>query len=105
MTDCRRRKGGNEWSSNLFYLSREGCAYESMKGVIDFMLSSSSYTDEDVRKCKTFLKQRNQETADKRFEWKISDTVPSGWKTRIADGKKEAEYILSPRGETFKSRF
>ena len=95
----------NKWSSNLFYLSREGCAYESMKGVTDFMISSSSYTEEDVRKCKTFLKQRNQETADKRFEWKISDTVPSGWKTRIADGKKEAEYILSPNGDTFKSRF
>merc|ERR1712129_159555 len=95
----------DRWSSNILYLSKEGCAFESMKTVTEFMQSSSNYNYEDIENCKIFLKQRNQMTAESRFEWKTSDSVPSGWKTRTAGGKSETEFILSPNGNAFKSRF
>ena len=61
---------------------------------------------EDLKNCKTFLKQRNQLKLGDRFEWELSDTLPAGWKLRYSEGKSSQLWIRSPRdGQQYRSRF
>merc|ERR1719450_121418 len=76
----------DKWSSNILFLSKEGTSFESMKSATEFMESLKEYTSEDILKSRKFLTLRNQETTSTRYTWEQSETVPEGWKTRIAEG-------------------
>merc|ERR1719244_1133640 len=93
-----------EWSQNLRYLSREGVPLESMKGVTDYMASSKGYTDKDMEKCREFAKL--QSCPEKKYTWfDGGSSLPQGWKKRTSEGDSQFEWILSPEGRMFRSRY
>ena len=91
-----------KWSDNLVYLSRDGVTFESNKAAVEHMRESAEYDEEDEARCREFVKRRNQETQEVRFQWGPGDeTVPRGWRMRRTGGR---EYILSPEGLQYMSR-
>ena len=88
----------------MTYFSREGEIYHSMKNVMEFMATSEAYTEQQLEDCKEFLKSVVR-FAEKKYEWKESSSVPSGWKVRDSEAENESEQILSPAGVAFRSRY
>ena len=93
----------NKWSSNVHYMSDDGKTFESIKAVTEFMKKSPMYSEEDVLKCKEFLK--NQKEPSKKYDWNDGDdSLPANWKMRVSGGDAEMEWILSPEGIMYRSR-
>jgi hypothetical protein len=104
-------KERNPASTTITYLSREGAVLVSMKAVMEAMRKSDEYTDQDVDNCREFLKSVVR-FGEKRHVWLEGDeTVPRGWKVRQAvkeegvPGDLRKEYILSPEGRHYRTRF
>ena len=96
--------GSSKWNSKLNFLSSEGLVFDTMKDVMMFMESqSSNYNYEDLDNCKEFLKQRNSRSVGDRFCWEDTNTLPRGWKIRNSESKQQ--FILSPHGVQYKTRF
>jgi len=92
--------------TNTWFLSREGCHFESMKSAIEFMESAEGYSYKDVKGCKIFQINQRKTKAKLKFDWEEGDeSLPAGWFKRVAEGNAQMEYILSPEGEQFKTRF
>ena len=98
---------GEKSGSRLCFLTGDGFTFDTMKEGINHIKSNPSvFSHDDIAKCKAFLKQRNQEKVGDRFEWKVTDDLPTGWKLRHSEGKSSQLWIMSPRdGEQYKSRF
>ena len=94
----------NKWYSIIHYLAAEGVTFESMKSVLDFIQTSGNYSEQDVENGKAFLAE--QKAPEKKYEWKEGDeTVPGGWKTRVSEGDSKMEWILSPEGRMYRTRY
>ena len=114
--NAKRDKAAN--STTFTLLSKEGEVLHSMKSAMEMMKKSPNYTDKDVDNGKEFLRSVVC-YGEKKFTWKEGDeSLPKGWKQRLVikeeDGEKEREgvpedlrreYILSPEGITYRSRF
>ena len=87
------------------YLSREGGSFDSMKGVIDHLTSGESdYKESDVLRCKEFLAE--QKAPEKKYNWSDGGAaLPAGWKSRVSDGEAKMEWILSPEGRMYRTRY
>ena len=93
----------NKWWSTIFYFSKEGEIFESMKNVFEHMETLEEYTDQDKENCKTFLE--SQKSPDRKYEWQEGDeSLPPSWKMRISEGDAEMEWILSPDNVQYRSR-
>ena len=97
---------GEKSGSRLCFLTHDGFTFDTMKEGISYMKSNPSvYSHEDTEKCKTFLKQRKQQTVGDRFEWEGTDVLPTGWQIRPSEGKSSQLWIRSPRdGQQYRSR-
>ena len=95
----------NRYGENIIYLSEEGQSFQSMKSVLEYMESSERYSPEDAARCQQFLDERRKLTMNTRYQWQSSSTVPAGWKIRRSEGKSDMQYVLSPSGNQYKSRF
>ena len=74
-----------------------------MKTVVDYLSESSFHTEEDISRCREFLKLQKEPT--KKYEWNDGDdSLPMNWKMRISEGDAEMEWILSPEGRMYRSR-
>ena len=92
--------------TNTWFISREGVHFESMKAAINFMESAEGYSYKDVKGCKIFQTDQRKTKAKLKFDWEEGDdSLPEGWFKRVAEGNAQMEYILSPEGEQFKTRF
>ena len=98
-------KDKNPTSTSITYLSREGHIFHSMKSIMDFMKTSMGYDEKDIENCKEFLKNVVR-FAETKYQWQEGDdSVPPGWKVRVCDGETDREYILSPEGLPYRTRF
>ena len=89
---------------NIAYLSSEGLPFESMKTSMEYMSSSSKYTEKDLSNCKEFLLQRSK--SDKSFDWEDGDdTILPGWKMRTCDTDSQRPFFLSPQNLQYRSRY
>ena len=95
----------NRYGENIIYLSEEGQSFQSMKSVLEYMESSERYSPEDAARCQQFLDERRKLTMNTRYQWQSSSTVPAGWKIRKSEGKSDMQYVLSPSGNQYRSRF
>ena len=105
-------------STTFTLMSKEGEVFHSMKTAMEMMKKNPSYTNKDMDNCKEFLRSVVC-YGEKKFSWKDGDeSLPKGWKSRLyvkeEDEEKEREgvpedlrreYILSPEGLTYRSRF
>ena len=74
-----------------------------MKTVTEFLEDSPLYSEEDIEKCKEFLK--SQKEPSKKYTWNDGDeSLPPNWKMRVSEGDAEMEWILSPEGLMYRSR-
>merc|ERR1719319_270829 len=94
-----------EWTQTVRYLSRESGTFDSMKGVIDYLTScESDYSESDVQRCKEFLVE--QKAPEKKYNWSDGgDSLPAGWKSRVSEGEAKMEWILSPEGRMYRTRY
>ena len=70
------------------------------------MLGSSSYLKKDLDRIDQLQGKKSTEQREKGNKWEEnSESVPKGWKRRICEGESKAEFILSPTGAQFKSRY
>ena len=101
-------RDNKRYQKTRIYLSREGQSFTSMRGVQEYLSQSGEYSREEAERCWQFLDERNKLNIQTRFAWRPSDSVPPGWKVR-SSGESEAagskEYILSPEGVQYKTRF
>ena len=76
-----------------------------MKGVIDHLTSGESdYSESDVQRCKEFLAE--QKAPEKKYSWSDGGAaLPAGWKSRVSEGEAKMEWILSPEGRMYRSRY
>ena len=75
-----------------------------MKGVLEFIEGISEYSEEDLEKCREFLKM--QKAPEKKYKWSDGgDSLPAGWRKRVGEGEARWEYVLSPEGRMYRSRF
>ena len=96
-------RNGNH-SQNIHYLSPECQPFESMKQATDFMKNCKGYSEEDFKKCQEFLKLRSNPS--QKYTWiDGGDSLPPGWKTRTSKGEAKMEWILSPEGQSYRTRF
>ena len=94
----------NKWYSTIHYLSREGTTFESMKSVLDFIQNSDDYSEKDIENGKAFLAE--QKAPEKKYEWTDGgDFLPVGWKSRISEGESKMEWLLSPEGKMYRTRY
>jgi len=90
----------------LSIVSREGVRMESFKTVLEYMESTEVYTKDDMDKIREFKREESVDTRRRVYDWEEDrDTLPPGWKKRPTTGKNDAESILSPEGEQYRSRF
>ena len=87
------------------YLSIEGVVYSSMKTAVKFMRDCGQYKEEEILRCQKFVKKENRSSIYNRFNWSEDKLLPSGWKSRIADGAEGRKYFLMPDGNQFPSLF
>ena len=93
-----------KWNQTIRFLSKEGLVLESMRSVLELLEASKDYTQEDIENCKEFLKQ--QKAPEKKYKWSEGGTsLPKGWKRRVGDGESQWEWVLSPEGRMYRSRF
>ena len=93
-----------KWNQTIRFLSKEGLVLESMKSVLELLEASEDYTQDDVENCKDFLKQ--QKAPEKKYKWSDGgNSLPKGWKRRVGDGESQWEWVLSPEGRMYRSRF
>ena len=113
-------------STTFTLMSKEGEVFHSMKSSMEMMKKNPRYTEKDIDNCKEFLRSVVC-YGEKKFTWKEGDeSLPKGWKSRLyvkeedseeGEGEKREkeregvpedlrrEYILSPKGLTYRSRF
>ena len=100
-------EGFNEdgkWNQTIRFLSKEGLVLESMKSVLELLENPEHYTEEDVDNAKEFMKQ--QKAPEKKYKWNDGGkSLPKGWKRRVGDGESQWEWVLSPEGKMYRSRF
>ena len=93
-----------KWNQTIRFLSKEGCVLESMKSVLELLENPEHYTEEDVDNAKEFMKQ--QKAPEKKYKWNAGGkSLPKGWKRRVGDGESQWEWVLSPEGKMYRSRF
>ena len=93
-------------SSSLSYLSREGVYFQSMRTAREYMEVREGYGEEDGVRCEQFLEEVRRSRSRLKYEWEEGDqSLPTGWSRRVAEGRAGTEFILSPDGEQFKTRF
>ena len=101
---CEGFTKDKKWYSTIHYLSKEGSTFESMKSVLDFIQTSGEYSEQDVENGKAFLAE--QKAPEKKYEWNdCGDHLPAGWKTRVSEGDSKMEWILSPEGRMYRTRY
>jgi len=93
-------------STNLSLLSTEGREFKSYKLAIEFMKSSNSYAATDINDLKALAEEKCIGRRQSIKDWYEDETVPAGWKLRIAHGKADAgkQFFLSPAGKQFPCR-
>ena len=93
-------------STNLSLLSAEGIEFKSYKPAIEFMKSSDRYSESDVNDLKVLIEEKCIIRRQSIKDWYEDETVPPGWKVRIARGKADAgkQFYLSPTGKQFPCR-
>ena len=75
-----------------------------MKTILAHLKAAGNYSEEDMANCKQFISE--QKSCDVKYEWKDGDeTVPQGWKLRVSEGEAEWQWMLSPDGRQFRSRY
>ena len=75
-----------------------------MKTILAHLKTSGTYSEEEMANCKEFISE--QKSCDVKYEWKEGDeTVPQGWKLRVSDSEAEWQWMLSPDGRQFRSRY
>ena len=93
-----------KWNQTIRFLSKEGVVLESMRSVLELLEASEDYTQEDIENCREFLKQ--QKAPEKKYNWSDGgSSLPAGWKRRVGDGESQWEWVLSPEGRMYRSRF
>ena len=87
-------------------MSRDGEVFNSLKTAIEFMETGQEqdYTEEDVKNLKTFYENESKQNRQQKYDWSEDDSVPSGWKTRVVDGKMKKKFFLAPDGSSFSCR-
>ena len=92
-----------KWYSSIHYFTEEGETIESMKNVLT-KLKETNATSETIENCNQFMME--QKPADVKYDWSDGDkTVPKGWKLRISESESEWQWMLSPDGAQFRSRY
>ena len=92
--------------NNIWLLSGEGFYFESMKAAREYIRMVEGYQEADDERCQQFLDQQRKLKSKARSDWEEGgESLPEGWCRRTAEGKAGMEFILSPQGEQFKSRF
>ena len=100
---CEGFTKDKKWYSTIHYLSDLGEALGSMKNVLK-KLKDSGASDKILENCNKFMSE--QKPADVKYEWNDGDnTVPKGWKLRISESEAEWQWMLSPDGAQFRSRY
>ena len=92
--------------TNIWFLSSEGSYFASMKSAREYIRTAEGYQESDDEKCQEFLDQQRKLKSKSRYDWEEGgETLPRGWSRRRTEGSSGMEFILSPGGEQFKSRF
>ena len=93
-------------STNMSLLTSEGKEFKSYKPAIEFMESNQNYTKNDINDMKLLIEEKCTVRRQSIKDWGEDETVPSGWKVRVAHGKAEAgkKFFLSPEGKQFPCR-
>ena len=100
---CEGFTKDKKWYSTIHYLSDLGEALGSMKNVLK-KLKENGASDKILENCNQFMSE--QKPADVKYEWNDGDnTVPKGWKLRISESEAEWQWMLSPDGAQFRSRY
>ena len=112
---------GGRWSQNIKYFTLEGAVLESLKAVTEHLQvrplsrlcnnprppqATPGYSPAHLATCRTFAEeQRRPGPGRGRRAWEEApDCLPAGWRRRVGGGP-EGEWILSPQGKAFPSRF
>ena len=78
---------------------------EIFKSIKDaFKYAKSNFSEEIFIQLESFIDLMSVELRMETYDWREDDSVPSGWKMRVADGKTQKEFFLSPDGRSFQNR-
>ena len=100
---CEGFTKDKKWYSTIHYFTDEGETIESMKNVLK-KLKENDASLESIENCNQFIFE--QKPVDIKYEWTDGDnTVPKGWKLRISETESEWQWMLSPDGAQFRSRY
>lgn len=100
---CEGFTKDKKWYSSIHYFTDEGETIESMKNVLK-KLKENDASLESIENCNQFIFE--QKPVDVKYEWADGDnTVPKGWKLRISETESEWQWMLSPDGAQFRSRY
>ena len=85
------------------YIADDGKMFEGGNTALEYIQAHSvDYSNQDVENFQEFLDKLYEMTI-KSYQWLASSTVPDGWKIRVIGTGRE--YLLSPEGRTYHTRF
>ena len=85
------------------YIADDGKMFEGGNTALEYLQAHSvDYSKQEVENFQKFLDKLYEKTLMS-YQWLPSSTVPDGWKIRVIGTGRE--YLLSPEGRTFHTRF
>ena len=97
-----KRRLNKEDQKKIDLLNEKADIFKSLKDALNYV--EKNLDEESLVKLMSLIELVNVETRLEIYDWTDDDSVPSGWKMRIAEGKVNKEYFLSPDGKMFPSR-
>ena len=85
--------------------SREGFKIVGFTRALQHMKVCGTYSRKDMARLKEMQRESSKECLLS-LSWEVGDpSLPQGWSRRIAPGHTRAEFILSPQGRQYRSRY
>ena len=71
---------------------------------MECLVENDVYTEKDFEGIQIFADEKLVERRIKTDDLANNESVPSGWKTKISDGKSGKQIFVSPDGQQFANR-
>ena len=97
-----RKQKKEEHRTKINLMSDKGEFFMSYKDASRYV--ETNYDSDTLKRMNSLMDILGVEMRMEGYDWSESDSVPQGWKVRIAEGKTGKEFFLSPDGKMFPSR-
>ena len=91
--------------SDINFVTDEGLELGSYSQASDHIRDSERYTEEEQTRFATFTEEYSQTSRLLLYNWNEADeSLPEGWRSRVAEGSTDRQFFLSPSNQQFTQR-